>query len=106
MRFVIGKSKTTELYLQRSPYSKIISFINMKDDLPNYITSGEMLYSDSLFAKEREVFFDNGAIDYVKNIELYRDEDGTIRSDPISYDRLHDDFRDTLSALGVKNALP
>ena len=94
------------IFAERSPYSKIISFINMKGNLPNYHTSGDMLYNDSLFAKEREVFFDNGAIDFVKNIGLYRDEDGTIRSDPISYDRLHDDFRDTLSALGVKNALP
>ncbi len=94
------------IFAERSPYSKIISFINMKGNLPNYTTSGEMLYSDSLFAKEREVFFNNGAIDYVKNIDLYRDKDGTIRSDPISYDRLHDDFRNTLSALGIKNALP
>ena len=94
------------IFAERSPYSKIISLINMKVNFRSYIISGEMLYSDSLFAKEREVFFNNGAIDFVKNIDLYREEDGTIRSDPISYDRLHDDFRNTLSALGVKNALP
>ena len=84
---------------ERSPYAKVISWLNMQNSIAAYRGGGDMK-SDPEALRET---FDraSGGIGTVKNIGRYRDDDGRLTVRVIRYETLQRDFDAFLTDLGV-----
>jgi hypothetical protein len=92
----------------RSPYAKVLSWLNMTASISAYASGGDMR-SD---AAGLRIAFDraarNGRIGAVRNIDLYRALDGALPADILRYETLQADFVAFLGGLGIATppALP
>jgi hypothetical protein len=87
---------------ERSPYAKVISWLNMEAGIRSYRIGGDMGGKvDGLRAA-----FDSarrrGRIAAAKNIDLYKDRTGAFRADVLRYETLRDDFETLLGRLGCR----
>jgi len=89
--------------VERHPYAKIISWANHMVSFGSYKISGEMR-SDLREVKHylgRTV--EDGSIVAVKNIDRYRQTDGTILAQIMRYENLKNDFHRFVSSLGIED---
>lgn len=89
---------------ERNPYSKIISFANMQLSYAEYLSSGKAMKS-SIKQLRRQIdmnFEDKTLITAVKNIDLYKDHTGAIRTTVYKYENLDSDIQKAMTHLNIK----
>lgn len=90
--------------IDRCPYRKLISFANMRPHLKYYKSTGSAMECDLVSLKKSLAkLFESGAIDRVKNIDLYKDQDGKMRATVLRYENLAEDLSKYLATLGIGN---
>jgi hypothetical protein len=90
------------LFIERSPYDKVISFANWHPNQVRY-KAGQPLPTPT---PERvraavDTIIEDGTALKVRNIDLYRDQAGRISASGWRYERLSDDLQVLFDALGV-----
>ena len=89
------------VFAERNPYAKILSWLNHQLTFAAYGTGGDM-QSDPRELKAYIVrAFEAENILRVKNIELYRDFDGTLSPNIIRFEQLHEDLECFVRNLGA-----
>jgi hypothetical protein len=89
--------------VERCPYHKIISLANMQLGFKQYQKSGKVMESDieSLKSKISEII-NNKKMENVKNIDLYKDREGYVRTHILRFEKLHEDIEKLMMRLHVK----
>lgn len=88
--------------VERCPYQKIISFANWQLNLEQYKKNGKPMASNFEVLK-RQVYklIENGNLTKVKNIDLYKDDEGFVKTQILRYERLEKDIEGLMSKLGI-----
>ena len=88
--------------VERCPYNKIISMANMLLGFKQYQQSGKAMESDidKLKSKISEII-ENKKIENVKNIELYKDHEGHIKTHFLRFENLHEDIEKIMTRLHI-----
>jgi hypothetical protein len=86
---------------ERSPYAKVLSWLNMQNAMPAYRRGGEMLSDPSGFRKRLEKACKSGAVRTVRNIDRYKDKDGALHVEVMRYETLQRDFDRLLASFGA-----
>lgn len=90
------------LCVERHPYAKIISWANHKLSFDSYQIGGEMRSDWRALKKYLNRTVEDGSIIAVKNIDRYRQADGSISIQVMRFERLDRDFQQLASNLGLK----
>lgn len=89
--------------VERCPYYKIISMANMQLNFKQYQQSGKVMKSDIDMLKSKiSEIIKNKTMDNVKNIELYKDHDGHVKTHILRFENLHEDMEELMMKLHVK----
>lgn len=93
--------------VERDPYARVISAINMARSFDAYKGGGDMAGAAEHFATA----FDGlgpRTLESLRNVDLYRDASGTIVAQALRYEHLEEDFATFLREIGVTQpvALP
>ena len=92
--------------VERSPYSKVLSWLNMKLSYQHYATGSGSLSADPRQMRHfMDEVIDTGAVLAVKNIDRYRDADGRIAAQAMRYENLAPDFDAFLETVGAPRPL-
>lgn len=93
--------------IERCPYSKIISLANMLLKYKDYQKDGRPMVSQpNELKKHLQIIIENGSVMDVKNIELYKNQEGNISATILRYENLQEDYQSILSALGINSHPP
>lgn len=93
--------------LERCPYRKIISLANMKLNFDSYQKSGRnMVSSEAMLKAKISDLIENGGIDAVKNIDLYKDKNGQVVVHFLRYENLASEVLNIMSHIGVEEYSP
>ncbi len=90
------------LAAERSPYEKVISWLNMQLSLKAYERGGEMRGDPALLQRQFDVSKPN--LTRVRNIERYRDGAGRVAVALLRYETLQQSFDALLHSLGERPA--
>jgi hypothetical protein len=88
--------------VERSPYAKILSWANWLASAQAYLSGGKLQTDIGALRRSIDRIFDTGEFAEVKNIDLYRDDNGSVAVSALRHDNLENDLRNWLSARGVK----
>lgn len=89
--------------VERCPYYKIISLANMQLNFKHYQNSGKPMESTSGSLKQKiSEMIKSKIINNVKNIDLYKDHEGNVKTNFLKYERLHEDIERLMTRLHVK----
>jgi hypothetical protein len=92
---------------ERSPYAKLISWINMFEMEAAYRKGAPMRGNPTAFERRLDRMLAFGRADIVRNIDLYRDRSGALTVEVLRYDTLQSDLDAFAESLGVTvGALP
>jgi len=92
--------------VERSPYSKVLSWLNMKLTYQHYATgSGSLRADPNRMRHYMDEVIDTGAVLAVRNIDRYRDADGRMPAQAMRYEQLSKDFGEFLEAVGAPRPL-
>lgn len=87
--------------IERSPYSKALSWANMQGSYAQYAAGGSMhVAREQLAAWMDKVIADNSVLT-ARNIDLYRDRDGGLAAEPLRYAELPGALHAFLASLGA-----
>ena len=89
------------IFAERNPYAKILSFLNHQLTSGAYATGGHMQSDPRDLRTYITRSFDANNIAMVKNIELYRDLNGTVSATMIRYEHLHQNLEYLARSLGA-----
>lgn len=94
--------------VERSPYSKILSWANAKVSFKRYSAGGKMETDLQSLRRSVDQVMESGEFAITKNIDLYRNADGRVVARAMRYDRLLDDVGAFMNKLGLDKfeALP
>jgi hypothetical protein len=92
------------VYAVRSPYSRVISWINMRLSYAGYVRGGEMRGDPVAFQRELDRTLTNRMILTIRNIDRYRWRDGSLPAPTIRYESLQSDFAAVATTLGINPA--
>jgi hypothetical protein len=87
--------------VERSPFAKILSWANWLCSSEAYLAGGKMQTNLKALRCSVDRIFDTGEFAEVKNIDLYRGEDGRVAARALRYDNLEAELRTFLNSLGV-----
>jgi len=90
------------LCVERHPYAKIISWANHMLSFDSYQIGGEMRSDWRALKNYLNRTVEDGSIIAVKNIDRYRQADGSISIQAMRFERLDRDFQQLASNLGIK----
>jgi hypothetical protein len=85
---------------ERSPYAKLISFLNMEQTMRSYRRGGAMRGDPERFAQDFDSLDADGRLGAVCNIDLYRATDGALGVELLRYETLQSDMDALLASLG------
>ena len=91
--------------VERSPFAKILSWANWLASAEVYLSGGKLQTDLKALRCSVDRIFDTGEFTEVKNIDLYRGEDGRVAARVLRHENLEGDLRAFLSSRGV-NKLP
>lgn len=89
--------------IERSPYSKIISWANMAIGWDSYVSGGLMQATRSSLIEFFKDAFKTGRFATVRNIDLYRGPGNEIAAETLRYSELKIDFARFLNSIGVRS---
>jgi hypothetical protein len=89
------------IYVERSPYAKVMSLANWREHSQAYVRGQQLGYSPAATADAVDRLIANGTIRNVLNIDRYRDSQGRIRAMPWKCDTLADDLAEFLRSRGL-----
>jgi hypothetical protein len=93
------------LAIDRNPYDKIISMINMNLKFDSYKNTGKAMISGIADIRNYTASkFDMNDFIKVKNIDLYKDKNGNLKPEILKYEELNDELNKYLNRLGLKSA--
>ena len=89
------------LAVERSPYSKVLSWANMQAGMAEYRAGRAMQASPEAIARALDAGFADRSILRVRNIDLYRGLDGHVAAPALRYTDLPDALTRALADLGA-----
>ena len=89
------------VFAERNPYAKILSWLNHQLTSAAYATGGDMQSNPRDLRVYIARAFDANNIIRVKNIELYRDLNGTLAANMIRFEHLYEDLEYFVRSLGT-----
>ncbi len=94
--------------VERSPFAKILSWANWLASSEAYLSGGKLQNNLQALRSSVNRIFDNGEFAEVKNIDLYRGEDGRVAASALRYESLESDVRRFLNSHAIHKipALP
>ena len=87
--------------VERSPFAKILSWANWLASAENYLSGGKLQTDLKALRCSVDRIFDTGEFAEVKNIDLYRGEDGRVAVHALRHENLEADLRTFLGSRGV-----
>jgi hypothetical protein len=87
--------------VERSPFAKILSWANWLASAETYLSGGKLQSDLNALRSSVDSIFDTGEFAEVKNIDLYRDENGHIAARVLRHENLQADLRTFLNSRGV-----
>ncbi|MBV8362510.1 MAG: hypothetical protein JO189_31940 [Deltaproteobacteria bacterium] len=87
--------------VERSPFAKILSWANWLASAESYLSGGKLQTDLNALRCSVDRIFDSGEFAEVKNIDLYRGEDGSVAARMLRHENLEADLRTFLSSRGV-----
>lgn len=89
--------------VERCPYHKILSFANMQLNFKKYKNTGKDMESDieALRMKISELV-KNRKIANVKNVDLYKDHDGRVKTHILRFENLREDIKKLMIRLNLE----
>lgn len=90
------------LCIERSPFAKILSWANWLASAEVYLSGGELQRDLQILRSSIDRIFETGEFAEVKNIDLYRDEDGRVAARALRYENLEADLRAFLNSRGIR----
>ena len=87
--------------VERSPFAKILSWANWLASAEAYLSGGKLQTDLKTLRCSVDRIFDTGEFVEVKNIDLYRGEDGRVAARALRHENLEADLRTFLSSRGV-----
>ncbi len=87
--------------VERSPFAKILSWANWLASSEAYLSGGKLHTDLNTLRGSVDRIFDTGEFVEVKNIDLYRGEDGRIAARALRHENLEADLRTFLSSRGI-----
>jgi hypothetical protein len=94
-------SKFNVICVERSPFSKILSWANWLASSDEYLAGGRLQRDFSALRRAIDRIFESGEFIGVRNIDLYRGHDGRIAVRAMRYENLEADLREFFRSLGV-----
>jgi hypothetical protein len=91
--------------VERSPFAKILSWANWLASSAAYLSGGKLQTDLKSLRSSVDRVFDTGEFAEVKNIDLYRNEDGRVAARALRHENLEVDLRAFLSSLEVSTTL-
>jgi len=88
--------------VERSPYSKVLSWMNMRISFSKYRRGQSMVASMSEITAGLTTAIESRAVLAVRNIDRYRGRDGKLHARLLRYDRLEEDFKSLVRDLCPK----
>lgn len=88
------------IFVERSPYAKVLSLANWERSHREYKRGGRLPHSYDGIVDAVDQIISNGKISRVRNIDRYRDFDGKLRSSPWTYGTLENDLREFCESCG------
>lgn len=89
------------VFVERNPYAKILSWLNHQLTFAAYTTGGDMQSASRDLRAYIARAFDPENIMRVKNIERYRDSNGTLAANMIRFEHLYEDLECFVRNLGA-----
>ena len=99
LRRVPRASDYRVIFVERSPYAKVLSLANWCRQSQKYRTGATQAQSSEGIADAVQSMIDEGEVHKVHNIALYRDPSGRIRSEPWKLPELQERLRDLFHEL-------
>jgi hypothetical protein len=90
------------LCVERNPYAKIFSWANHKLSFEAYLTGGEMRCDWHELKRYLARTIEDRSIVAVKNIDRYRQPDGSISAHIMRFENLAGEFQQFISSLGLE----
>jgi hypothetical protein len=87
--------------VERSPFAKILSWANWLASSEAYLSGGRLQTDLNVLRSSVDRIFDTGEFAEVKNIDLYRGEDGRVAARALRHENLAADLRTFLTSRGV-----
>ena len=87
--------------VERSPFAKILSWANWLCSSEAYLAGGKMQTDLKALRWSVDRIFDSGEFAEVRNIDLYRGQNGRVAARALCYENLEVELRTFLSSLGV-----
>jgi hypothetical protein len=87
--------------VERSPFAKILSWANWLASAEAYLSGGKLQTDLKALRCSVDRIFDTGEFAEVKNIDLYRGEDGRVAARALRHESLEADLRTFLNSRGV-----
>ena len=87
--------------VERSPFAKILSWANWLASADAYLSGGKLQTDLKALRYSVNRIFDTGEFAEVKNIDLYRGEDGRVAARALLHENLEADLRTFLSSRGA-----
>jgi hypothetical protein len=87
--------------VERSPFAKILSWANWLASAEAYLSGGKLQTDLKALRCSVDRIFDTGEFAEVKNIDLYRSEDGRVAARALRHETLEADLRTFLNSRGV-----
>jgi hypothetical protein len=97
-----GVSAFDIVCVERSPFSKILSWANWLASADDYLAGGRLQTDLAALRRAVDRIFEFHEFAEVKNIDLYRGEDGRVTARALRYENLQDELRAFFRSLGVK----
>jgi hypothetical protein len=92
--------------VERSPYAKVLSWLNMIVSWDSYIAGDGMGGRISALREIIDDYFERGDIGHTRNIDLYRDRAGDVRLTALPYGTLEPAFAELLGSFGIAPVPP
>jgi hypothetical protein len=87
--------------VERSPFAKILSWANWLASSEAYLSGGKLQSDLRTLQFSLNRIFETGEFAEVKNIDLYRAEDGRVMAHALRHENLEADLRDFLNSCGL-----
>ena len=87
--------------VERSPFAKILSWANWLASAEAYLSGGRVQSDLQVLRSSIDRIFETGEFAEVKNIDLYRDQDGRVAARALRYENLEADLRAFLNSRGI-----
>jgi hypothetical protein len=92
--------------VERSPFAKILSWANWLASSESYLSGGTLQRDLATLRSWIDRIFETGEFAEVKNIDLYRRQDGRVTARVLRHENLENDLRAFLNSRGVTRMPP